>query len=280
VEDSLASKLRHLMSVRSFERREAAHIKRLKKVGGVRWHAERDNLVLRTELIKLWCSVAAMAVKDEESVYSWWTRLCISVEMLYPLIPKSIVCPAIVTHSDSPVRWEVLIPAGLVELAREDYERWDTPPWRVDTLDRCYPLTIAWLNDSRPTNCVWAGDYFWRWGDTHHEASLIKVECILISYPVRDACVLYQLEPGPDPDRIFTASPLWVEFPIPLCLKLWLALDKAWHPLLAKRWRRRILAAASEENVSHPSYVDDVGRKSTSIKVKDPLHERLLLDRA
>jgi hypothetical protein len=70
VEDSLASKLRHLMSVRSFERREAAHIKRLKKVGGVRWHAERDNLVLRTELIKLWCSVAAMAVKDEESVYS------------------------------------------------------------------------------------------------------------------------------------------------------------------------------------------------------------------
>jgi hypothetical protein len=48
--------------------------------------------------------------------------------MLYLLIPKSIVYLAIVTHSDSLVRWEVLIPAGLVELAREDYERWNTPP--------------------------------------------------------------------------------------------------------------------------------------------------------
>jgi hypothetical protein len=71
-----------------------------------------------------------------------------------------------------------------------------------------------------------------------------------------------------------------VEFLILLCLKLWLALDKAWHLLLAERWRRRILAAASEENVSYLSYVDDVRRKSTSIKVKDLLHERLLLDRA
>jgi hypothetical protein len=58
------------MSIRSFKRREAAYIKRLKKVGGVRWHVERDNLVLCIELIKLWCSVAAMAVKDKESVYS------------------------------------------------------------------------------------------------------------------------------------------------------------------------------------------------------------------
>jgi hypothetical protein len=40
------------------------------------------------------------------------------------------------------------------------------------------------------------------------------------------------------------------------------------------------LAAASEENVSYLLYVDDVGRKSTLIKVKDLLHERLLLDRA
>jgi hypothetical protein len=47
----------------------------------------------------------------------------VSVEMLYPLIAKSIICPAIVTHSDSPVRWEILIPASLVELAREDHKQ-------------------------------------------------------------------------------------------------------------------------------------------------------------
>jgi hypothetical protein len=84
----------------------------------------------------------------------------VSVEMLYPLMAKSIVCPAIVTHSDSPVRWEVLIPAGLVELTREDHERWDTLARRVDTLDRRYPLTITWLNDSRSANRVRACDYF------------------------------------------------------------------------------------------------------------------------
>jgi hypothetical protein len=71
-----------------------------------------------------------------------------------------------------------------------------------------------------------------------------------------------------------------VKFPILLCLKLWLALNKARYLLLAERWRRRILAAASEENVGHSSYVDDMRWKSTSIKVKDPLHERLLLNRA
>jgi hypothetical protein len=141
VEDPLASKFRHLMSVRSLER--AAYIKGLEKVGGMGWHAEGDNLVLCTELIKLWRSMAAMAVKDEEFVRFRRTRLCVSVEMLYPLKAKSIVYPAIVTHSDSPVRWEILIPAGLVELAREDHERWDTPARRVNTLDRCYPLTIV-----------------------------------------------------------------------------------------------------------------------------------------
>jgi hypothetical protein len=83
-----------------------------------------------------------------------------SVEMLYPLIAKSIVCPAIVTHSDSPVRWEVLIPAGLVELTREDHKQWDTPARRVNTLDRRYPLTITWLNNSRSANRVRAYNYF------------------------------------------------------------------------------------------------------------------------
>jgi hypothetical protein len=70
VEDSLASKLRHLMSVRSFKRREAAYIKRLEEIGYIGWHAEGDDLILCIELIKLWGSMAAMAVKDEESIRS------------------------------------------------------------------------------------------------------------------------------------------------------------------------------------------------------------------
>jgi hypothetical protein len=45
-----------------------------------------------------------------------------SVKVLYLLIAKSIVCPAIITHGDCLVRQDVLIPAGLVELAREYYK--------------------------------------------------------------------------------------------------------------------------------------------------------------
>jgi hypothetical protein len=71
MEDSLASELRYLMSVRSLTRREAAHIKRLEEVRCVRWHTESDDLILRTELIKLWRSMVAVTVKDEESVRSW-----------------------------------------------------------------------------------------------------------------------------------------------------------------------------------------------------------------
>jgi hypothetical protein len=70
VEDSLASKLTYLMTVRSLKRREAAYIKGLEEVRYIGWHAESDDLVLRTELIKLWRSVAAMPIKDKESVRS------------------------------------------------------------------------------------------------------------------------------------------------------------------------------------------------------------------
>jgi hypothetical protein len=44
--------------------------------------------------------------------------------------------------------------------------------------------------------------------------------------------------------------------------------------------RRRILAAGSEYRVCHSSYVDDMRRKTTTIKVKDPFNKGLLLDRA
>jgi hypothetical protein len=65
VKDFLARELRHLMSVRHLERREAANIKRLEEVGGVRRHAESDDLIILAELIKFWRCVAAVTVKNE-----------------------------------------------------------------------------------------------------------------------------------------------------------------------------------------------------------------------
>ena len=38
------------------------------------------------------------------------------------------------------------------------------------------------------------------------------------------------------------------------------------------------MATCGEQSVCYSSYVDDIGRKSTSIKAKDPLHEGLLLN--
>jgi hypothetical protein len=38
------------------------------------------------------------------------------------------------------------------------------------------------------------------------------------------------------------------------------------------------LAARAEQNVCHSSYVDDLGWKSTTIKVKDPLNKGLLFN--
>jgi hypothetical protein len=70
MEDSLARQLSHLMPVHDLKRREAANIKRLEEVRGVSWHAEGDDLVLFTELIKLWRSVAAVPINDEESIRS------------------------------------------------------------------------------------------------------------------------------------------------------------------------------------------------------------------
>jgi hypothetical protein len=86
----------------------------------------------------------------------------VSVEVLYPLNTKDISCPAIVAESDNPARWEVSILAGLVELARQDDERWQRPARRVNTLNCRDPVSIAWLNIDCPADCVRASDHFRR----------------------------------------------------------------------------------------------------------------------
>jgi hypothetical protein len=84
---------------------------------------------------------------------------------------------------------------------------------------------------------------------------------------MRLARLLNELKPRCDRDRILTVSALAVELPIPLSLELRLAVDEARHPLLANRLWRRILAARGEKSVRHTPYVDDLGRKTSSIKV-------------
>jgi hypothetical protein len=52
-------------------------------MGGVWRHIERDNRVLRAELIKFGTTVAAVPVKDQESISADHTRLGMLVEHLF-----------------------------------------------------------------------------------------------------------------------------------------------------------------------------------------------------
>jgi hypothetical protein len=61
--------------------------------------------------------VAAVAIKDKQLVCPCCTSLSMPMEVLYPLKAKFISRPAVVANSDSPVRWEALILASLVELS-------------------------------------------------------------------------------------------------------------------------------------------------------------------
>ena len=68
------------------------------------WHTKGNNLVLSAVLVKFRRSVAAVAVKDKQSVHPCCTRLCVSVKVLHPLKAKLISRPAVVADSDSLVR--------------------------------------------------------------------------------------------------------------------------------------------------------------------------------
>ena len=124
----------------------------------MRRHTESDNLVILAVLIKLRCSVALVAVKDEQSVRSSCARLSMSIKVLYPVKAKLVGSPPIVANTKYPVRLEVLIPARLVEFSFQDHKGWKTPARRANTLNCCYPLSIAWLNKSCSTYCVRASD--------------------------------------------------------------------------------------------------------------------------
>ena len=100
VVDALAGELLDLVTVRVLERREAAHVKWLEEVRRVRWHTESDDVVRCAVLVELWGSVAAVAVKDKETIDSARTRRCMSVKVLHPLNAELICCPAIVAYCD------------------------------------------------------------------------------------------------------------------------------------------------------------------------------------
>jgi hypothetical protein len=66
-----------------------------------------------------------------------------SVETLYPVKAKLVGSPSIVTKTKYPVRLEVLIPAGLVELCFQNHKGLKTLARRANTLNCCHELSIV-----------------------------------------------------------------------------------------------------------------------------------------
>jgi hypothetical protein len=109
-------------------------------------YIKSQDLVLKAEVLKLSCVVAAIAIKDQESLLTIGMP-CVLMEVLNPLESKSVISPAIITNSNLlGSRKASLVPFGLMGLYSEDDEWWDTPALCIDSFNRCDLLSIAWLD--------------------------------------------------------------------------------------------------------------------------------------
>jgi hypothetical protein len=113
----------------------------------VRRHADSNNLVLLAVLLEYERVVALMAVDNEEPMSAYNPPLCMLIKVLQPLQPKLVYSPAVLRDCNNPVLGQILllIPGREVIAAFEDDKGWNSPPYRVDALDNCCPLSITLL---------------------------------------------------------------------------------------------------------------------------------------
>jgi hypothetical protein len=67
----------------------------------VRWHAERVEIILLVELLKLKRLVALIAIKDKQITRPRYLPICMLNKVLKPINSKLICCLAVVANSDS-----------------------------------------------------------------------------------------------------------------------------------------------------------------------------------
>ena len=79
-------------------------------------HTQGKDLVVKAELPKFLCMMAAMAIKDKQPPYTLGTHGTL-MEVLDPVKANLVCCPSILTNSNPPVLWKASVPLALVKLA-------------------------------------------------------------------------------------------------------------------------------------------------------------------
>jgi hypothetical protein len=95
MENASACQVSNALGVLPFQRREADHVKRLKNMRRVRWHAEGKDLMFNAVVLKLLVEVALITVQDKQSIFPNLAHLCMLVKVLQPLKTKLVVSPAV-----------------------------------------------------------------------------------------------------------------------------------------------------------------------------------------
>ena len=72
--DIYAHQVLDLATVRLLQQPKAANIERLEEVGGMRRHAERNDVVLLAMELEFSRVVALVAVKDQQPIFAFRTR--------------------------------------------------------------------------------------------------------------------------------------------------------------------------------------------------------------
>lgn len=105
-----------LATIGLLQRPKAANIKWLEEVGGMRRHAEHDDVVLLAIELEFGRVVALVAVEDSQSVFAFRTRCCMEVEVLDPIKAYYISSPAILGGCDTIVSREVALGVPVSEV--------------------------------------------------------------------------------------------------------------------------------------------------------------------
>jgi hypothetical protein len=139
-------------------------------MGGVWRHIKRDNRVLRAELIEFGATVAAVPVKDQESILADRTRLGMLVKHLFePEQAQLIIGPSILINRDhcSGRQSLNLILESLVILALKNKHRWQALAASINPFNHSNLFSIPRLYKLRTKALFRPSNYFYGCNNPH-----------------------------------------------------------------------------------------------------------------